>query len=61
MLNFSKNGHAEVICKELEKTEPKFLAIFRIEDLLLCEASKSAVLQILKIYIERRKIHNTAD
>jgi len=43
MLNFSKNGHAELICKELEKSEPKFIAIFGIEDLLECEASRTAV------------------
>lgn len=56
MIDFSKNGHAEVICKELEKVEPKFVAIFGIEDLLECEASRSAVFQILKMYVERRTI-----
>ena len=34
MIDYQKNGHAELICKELEKSEPKFLAIFGIEDLL---------------------------
>jgi len=43
MINFSKNGHADLICKELEKSEPKFIAIFGIEDLLECEASRTAV------------------
>jgi hypothetical protein len=43
MIDFSKNGHAELICKELEKSEPKFIAIFGIEDLLECEASRTAV------------------
>ena len=61
MIDFSKNGHAEVICKELEKVEPKFVAIFGIEDLLECEASRSAVFQILKMYVERRTIVSQPD
>lgn len=56
MIDFSKNGHAELICKELEKSEPKFIAIFGIEDLLECEASRTAVFSILKTYIERRTV-----
>jgi hypothetical protein len=56
MIDFSKNGHAELICKELEKSEPKFISIFGIEDLLECEASRSAVFQILKTYIQRRTV-----
>jgi hypothetical protein len=56
MIDYSKNGHAELICKELEKCEPKFLAIFGIEDLLECEASRPAIFSILKTYIERRTV-----
>lgn len=56
MIDFSKNGHAELICKEFEKSEPKFVAIFGIEELLECEASRSAVFQIFKTYIERRTV-----
>ena len=32
MIDFSKNGHAELICKELEKSEPKFLLWFFSRD-----------------------------
>ncbi len=61
MLDFSKNGHAEVICKELEKLEPKFLAIFGIQELLECEASRSAAFFILKTYVERKSHVNPVE
>jgi hypothetical protein len=54
LLDFSKNVHADAFARELARATPEFIAIFKLEKLLQMEASRKAVLHILKVYVERR-------
>ncbi len=56
MINYAKNPHAEVVLKELSAVEPAFLALFCFEELLEVEACCSAVLQILKVYLDKKSL-----
>jgi hypothetical protein len=61
MLDYQKNTHAEVINKELGSVEPAFLAIFGLDELLDVEACCSAILSILKAYLDRKVIQMNAE
>lgn len=56
MINYAKNPHAEVVLKEFSAVEPAFLALFGFEELLAVEACCSAVLQILKAYLDKKSL-----
>lgn len=56
MINYSKNSHAEVVLRELSAVEPAFLALFCFEELLEVEACCTAILQILKAYIDKKSL-----
>ena len=54
MLDYQKNMHADSVVKELIGIEPSFLALFGVEALLKVEGAKKTMMNVLKIYIERR-------
>lgn len=61
MLDYQKNPHADSLLRELGNAEPRFLAKFSVEKLLNIEACNSALLQVLKTYIEKRKLVDSSE
>ena len=58
MLDYQRNIHADAFQRELARATPEFIAIFGLENLFHMEASRKAVLHILKCYVERRQSQN---
>jgi hypothetical protein len=54
MMDYQKNIHADTVVREVIGIEPTFLALFGVEALLKVEGARKSMLQILKLYIERR-------
>ena len=54
MLDYSKNIYADSFARELARATPEFISVFGLENLLHMEASRKAVLHILRVYVERR-------
>ena len=55
MLDFQKNPCADLIAKELVKANADFLAMFGIEHLLKVEGGRKSMLNVLKIFVERKE------
>jgi hypothetical protein len=55
MLNYQKNLHAEAVARTLARVQPGFLAMFKLHELMGQEGMRSSVLQMLKVYIEKRE------
>ena len=54
MLDYQKNMHADSVVREFIAVEPSFLALFGVEALLKIEGARKTMMNVLKIYIERR-------
>ena len=54
MLDYQKNMHADSVVREFIAVEPSFLALFGVEALLQVEGARKMMMNVLKIYIERR-------
>jgi len=46
--------HADSIVREFIAIEPSFLALFGVESLLQLDGAKKTMMNVLKIYVERR-------
>lgn len=53
MLDYQKNVHADTLARELSRVPPAFLSMFGLELLFDLEGCRTALLHILKVYVER--------